>query len=619
MAAEQGVITVIRPSRLTFRGPRYKIAFTVHSSFLAAGYILTAAGTSAFSDSVLTSSFTDEVGTDGWDQFDDNYAFVYSTPDNGSKKISVKCLAINDTLLVHVLKNGDKEPLHLKINVNNYIAENGSSNYGTQFKDLGELLTSINGILGKLSAASASTLKTAKLSVNNYIVKNGGSNYSKQFKDLGELLTSINNGILGKLSAPPASSLEAAKPRTISRIINRISRMSWADLPVDILFIIFGFLHDMNIHNLFDLYQCLAVCRSWRFVVKQIWQTRILPTTPWLLFHIDRSKKIFFKTNLHRFHEYPPSLAAKDNDASLSCTLNLFHLQTYASYDGWLLLGNSGYQPFLYNPITALLLQLPPLPPWCPLHLYMKFVSSGASPTDHNCIICIRFSNKRERMNHDNTSLLFCRPAVSTSWVVLKEKAEDFIFNGGKFYSVGSGGDLFVYNSDVINGNTSCCIGQPWKNIKIAEAVFDTKSLPRIGDCCCCFYLVESKHRELLMIMRTADRKNYITKSFRTFMLNRSDNNHNGIRNGYHYYWKEISSLPEKESIILLWNEGMSISVDDHNGYKSNSIYFYDEEHWGQTTTYGIYDLGSCEINYKTEDSNCLYPKLFTPSKLSDV
>ncbi|KAL6511285.1 hypothetical protein OROHE_020509 [Orobanche hederae] len=338
--------------------------------------------------------------------------------------------------------------------------------------------------------------------VKNYTVENGGSNCNMKFKDLGELVSIIDKGILGKLSSTSESSLETAKSRVmknISCIINRISRMSWADLPVDILFVIFGFLYDMNNLKFLDLYQCLAVCRSWRLVAKQIWQTRILPTTPWLLFHIDRSNKIVLKTNLYKCHESPPSLATKDNDVSFSSTLNLFHFQTYASYDGWLLVGNSVDQPFLYNPVTELL-QLPPLPPYYTLSLFMKFVSSGASPTDHNCIICIKFSSRREHMEYDDTYLAFCRPSVSTSWVELKEEAEDVIFSGGKFYTIGSGGNLFVYN-----------------------------------------------------------------------------------------------------------------------GYKSNSIYFYDEEHWGQTTTYGIYDLGTRKINHKTEDADCQYPKLFTPSKISSV
>ena len=84
-------------------------------------------------------------------------------------------------------------------------------------------------------------------------------------------------------------------------------------------------------------------------------------------------------------------------------------------------------------------------------------------------------------------------------------------------------------------------------------------------------------------------------------------------------YWKEIISLPVKESIILLANEGMSISVDEHNGYKSNSIYLYDEESGGRTTTYGIYDLGRNKIIHKTEDAACLYSILLTPSKIPNV
>ncbi|KAK1353117.1 hypothetical protein POM88_052955 [Heracleum sosnowskyi] len=571
MATEQGVIAVIRAFPPTSRGSHDRVAYAIHSSFLAAGYILigagyfvTGAGPPALLDDVLTTSSADGVMINGWNQLGGKYAFVYLAPGKGSNKILVKCSAMSDTLFVEVLKNNDQEPLPLEI------------------------------------------------SVNNYTVKNGGNNYSTEFKDLGKLVSVINKGILGKLRATSESSLETAKSRNISRIINHISKMSWADLPVDILFIIFGFLHDKNIHDFLDLYQCLAVCHSWRSVAKQIWQTRILPTTPWLLFHVDQSKKIFLKKNLYKCHEYSPSLATTDNDASFSCPLNLLHFQTYASYDGWLLLGNTDNLPFLYNPITSLLLPLPPLPPLpqhCFLQFHMKFVSSGASPTNHNCIICIKFSNKRELMDYDYTSLAFCRPAVSTSWVVLQEKAEDVIFSGGNFYTIGSGGDLFVYNSDSINGNTSFSMCLPWKVIKMAEAVFNTKSLPWYGDCCCCFYLVESKDRELLMIMRTVDRDNYFTKSFRIFKLNPNDNSYNGRRNHYcHYYWKEINSLPIKESIILLWNEAMCISVDDHNGYKPNSIYFYDEERWGQTTTYGIYDLGSCKINHKTEDADCHLP-----------
>lgn len=167
MATEQSLMSVIRASRPTFRGPHDKLAYSIHAAFLAAGFSLTATGSSAFSDEALTSPSTDEIGVEGWNEFEDNYAFVYSNPDKGTKKILVKCLAMNDSLLVDAVKDGDSEPLHLEINVNDYAVENGGSggNYSAQFKDLGKLVSSINSeILGKLSGSSASSLGDSKSS-----------------------------------------------------------------------------------------------------------------------------------------------------------------------------------------------------------------------------------------------------------------------------------------------------------------------------------------------------------------------------------------------------------------------------------------------------------------------
>ncbi|XP_017240537.1 uncharacterized protein LOC108213268 [Daucus carota subsp. sativus] len=400
--------------------------------------------------------------------------------------------------------------------------------------------------------------------------------------------------------------------------------MSWADLPVDILFIIFGFVHNRKNFNMIDLYQCLAVCHSWRSVAKQIWRNHILPTTPWLVSTIDASTKINLKTDLYNFYKHPPSLDINKSDASFSFTLDLFHLRTFASCDGWLLLGNYDNLPFLYNPITLVLLQLPVLPQIHMLY-HMKFVSSGASPTDHECMICLKFSNKRGHWGgYDdyNNYLAFCRPASSTSWVILHEKSEDYTFSGGKFYTISNSGELFLYNSEILNGNTSVGIGHPWKEIKIAGPVFNGNLLLGFNDRCF-FYLLESKHKVLLMVMRLVE-DNKVSRSFRIFKLNSSDNNYDIRRSNYYpYYWKEISNLPEKESIILLWNEGMSISVDDHNGYKSNCIYFYDEDGVGQLTTYGIYEVGTRKIksksaNHYSGDAGCYNFHLFTPSKISN-
>lgn len=50
-----------------------------------------------------------------WNEVEDYYAFLYSRHEKGSKKVSVKCLAMNDKLHVDALKEGDSEPLHLEV------------------------------------------------------------------------------------------------------------------------------------------------------------------------------------------------------------------------------------------------------------------------------------------------------------------------------------------------------------------------------------------------------------------------------------------------------------------------------------------------------------------------
>lgn len=56
MATDKSVLAVIRAARPTFRNQNDKIAFVVHSSFLASGYILTATGPLALSDTALSNS-----------------------------------------------------------------------------------------------------------------------------------------------------------------------------------------------------------------------------------------------------------------------------------------------------------------------------------------------------------------------------------------------------------------------------------------------------------------------------------------------------------------------------------------------------------------------------------
>ncbi|XP_010529791.1 PREDICTED: probable proteasome inhibitor [Tarenaya hassleriana] len=151
MANDKAVMAVIRAARPSFRNNHDKVSFAVHSSFLAAGYVLIATGRPAFAGDALYSTSLDEVGIDGWNEFDGEYAFVYTYPDKGSVKVIVKCLAMGDKLLVDAIADGGNVPAHLAIDVGDYVGENGDGNYSAQFKNLEKLVGDLQKeVLNKL-------------------------------------------------------------------------------------------------------------------------------------------------------------------------------------------------------------------------------------------------------------------------------------------------------------------------------------------------------------------------------------------------------------------------------------------------------------------------------------
>ncbi|XP_017977444.1 PREDICTED: probable proteasome inhibitor [Theobroma cacao] len=162
MSNEKSVMAVIRAARPSFRNDHDKIAFAVHASFLSSGFVLTAAGPPALADNALSSPSTDEVGIDNWNEFDDHYAFVYTNPEKGSKKVLVKCLVMNGKLLVDAFADGGSEPVHLEIDIDNYVGENGSGNFSAQYKNLEKMVSSldkevISKLYGKSSKSSSSS------------------------------------------------------------------------------------------------------------------------------------------------------------------------------------------------------------------------------------------------------------------------------------------------------------------------------------------------------------------------------------------------------------------------------------------------------------------------------
>ncbi|KAF8402998.1 hypothetical protein HHK36_011092 [Tetracentron sinense] len=166
MVTDSSVMAVIRASRPSFRNAHDKVAFAVHASFLASGYLLTATGPPAYSENALSSPSSDEVGIDKWNETEDCYAFIYSNPEKGSKKVLVKCLVMGSNLLIDVLREGDGEPLHLEINVEDYNGGDQSNNYSAQYKNLEKLVRKLDAeILSKLdgSRMGSSTNKPLRI------------------------------------------------------------------------------------------------------------------------------------------------------------------------------------------------------------------------------------------------------------------------------------------------------------------------------------------------------------------------------------------------------------------------------------------------------------------------
>ncbi|XP_071698683.1 probable proteasome inhibitor isoform X2 [Rutidosis leptorrhynchoides] len=169
MASEQSVLALIRASRPNFRSSADKIAFAIHSVFLANGFNLNATGALAFTDDALTAPFSDEAVIDGWNEVEDNYAFVYSSPGKDSKKVLVKCLVMNNQMFVDAVTAGSSNPVHHEINIDDFVGESDDTKYSSQFKNLGKLVDCINqDVINKLNGSSTpSTSKTATSSEPN--------------------------------------------------------------------------------------------------------------------------------------------------------------------------------------------------------------------------------------------------------------------------------------------------------------------------------------------------------------------------------------------------------------------------------------------------------------------
>ncbi|MCO5585835.1 hypothetical protein L7F22_039768 [Adiantum nelumboides] len=154
MATEGGVLGVIRAARPQFCSVHDRVAFAVHAVFQSAGYSLIAVGSRVPPDLPVGDEEVEEVGIEGWNDLDGAYAFLYSGAGQEGlcKFVLLKCVAVEDKLIVAVTNENDKEAVQLEFRVTDYATASEGTNYGQLYKRLNELVEQINSsLLSKLS------------------------------------------------------------------------------------------------------------------------------------------------------------------------------------------------------------------------------------------------------------------------------------------------------------------------------------------------------------------------------------------------------------------------------------------------------------------------------------
>ncbi|KAL2610279.1 hypothetical protein R1flu_028852 [Riccia fluitans] len=195
MATAPSVLAVIRAARPSFRSGHDRVAFLVHSAFLASGYSLVAVGSAAGATppSAESAAEESEVGVDGWNELDDgSYAFQYSGGGQPGlcKSVIVKCTAIGDLLMVDAAPLVDADTPHsLEIKVSDYTVDSPTSNYAQQY-------TNLEGLVDRLKSTIISRLSPSAPGPS------------------GESSVKIERGRERDVRQPPRSSILEEPPRT---------------------------------------------------------------------------------------------------------------------------------------------------------------------------------------------------------------------------------------------------------------------------------------------------------------------------------------------------------------------------------------------------------------------
>ncbi|KAL7203401.1 hypothetical protein ACSBR2_016650 [Camellia fascicularis] len=344
--------------------------------------------------------------------------------------------------------------------------------------------------------------------------------------------------------------------------LNSLSSLtsSWADLPEDLLELIFKDLTDF-----FDLLRCKTICHSWRSATKKVIIQNI--KIPLLLIPSTKTKS----------QEYA-KLLSTTNQSQSTITTKLYTIHSpkrlaqtccQSSYHGWLLMADIGdpSRVYLYNPISRFHVQLPLLPPEREYPTPLRFMMT-CSPDDPNCSILVLF----DYLGSHNGCV--CKPG-DNKWrknVVNMGSYEDMIYYNGELYAIDKYGTLKKLKYGGGGGGEDF-----FEEEEVAAREVDWNAA--------WIYLVESDSGDLVMVVRQVMSLT-TTVSFKAFKLN--------WRKGV---WEEVNNFGDR-ALLLAHNDSVFVHVG--NLYKTNCIYFVDDfwvgDHNSHTYDYGVYELGNHKI-----------------------
>eukprot|EP00210_Caulerpa_lentillifera_P005572 g5329.t1 len=129
------VTALIRATRPVFTSRRDRVVYAVHTYHLCQGYTLVGLG--GAEESELAPEDATEISLDGWNNSQELYIFKYKDETKQLLPVIVKCISIENTLVICVTSIGpeDEEPRTMNVNVNDVTTDSMELIQGYQSLD----------------------------------------------------------------------------------------------------------------------------------------------------------------------------------------------------------------------------------------------------------------------------------------------------------------------------------------------------------------------------------------------------------------------------------------------------------------------------------------------------